>query len=554
MGEVIGFPGGKFSAAKFGQSVEGLVDRLRTRIELDCTEFPVDETARQERRRRAMDPETGFAFLRATYFPHYHDMPDNELHRDLEVELPRMVRDPKGRKGAIVAPRGSAKTTICSLEFPIWLVLLRLKRFLIVCSDTSDQAELMLTAIKLEIEENSRLHYDFPELVPGSKWTADEIRINKCAIFARGRGQKLRSLRYGPFRPDYVSLDDIENDENVESPAQRDKGENWIDSAVLKLGRADNTLDVVLVGTILHFDSILARKANKPGWRVRRFEAIMDWPSDMDRWSQFAELIQNSNDDEFVEALAFYEANRAVMDEGARVMWPEMQPLVQLMTEWAEDPDAFMRERQNEPIAKNALFREFTFSVQVRREWITFGAIDPSLGKSAKGRDPSAILVGALSPGDNILHVIEASIRKRLPDTIIDHTISMQIEHRCQLWFVEAVQFQEFLRTEIMHKAARVGVALPTVPIVPIADKQLRIERLQPPVASGLIRFAAHQKVLLDQLRQFPNGAHDDGPDCLEMLWDNALRHASGSISGALQLSAGLGPSGSAMRGYRLGR
>ena len=538
----------------FTRSLDEIGAALRTRIELAVEAFPPDETAKAERRARVFHRDTGFAFFRATYFPHYHEKPDSELHKTLEETLPAIVNDERGRKEVEVAPRGSAKTTICSLEFPIWCVLLRIKRFPIIGSDASAQAELMLDAIKAEIETNPRLLYDFPELVPGPIWRSDEIVVNDCRIAAKGRGKKVRGLRHGPFRPDLVILDDIENDENVESPAQRDKTEGWIDKAVLKAGKADGSMDVVFVGTILHFDSVLARKARKSGWNVTRFEAIMSWPSAMDLWERFAELVQNADDDAFAEAHAFYHANRAAMDEGAKVMWPEMQPLLQLMTEWAEDPDAFMSERQNEPIAKHAMFKAFTFWRRREPDLVTFGAIDPSLGKAGHGRDPSAILVGAFDRAAGRLDLIEASIRRRLPETIISDTIAMQRLHRCQLWFVEAVQFQEFLRTQIMVEAARLGIALPTVPVMPIADKQLRIERLQPPVAAGLIRFSETQRVMIDQLRQFPNAAHDDGPDCLEMLWTNALHHAASAITSGLQVSGVKGRGNSAMGGYRLGR
>ncbi len=49
------------------------------------------------------------------------------------------------------------------------------------------------------------------------------------------------------------------------------------------------------------------------------------------------------------------------------------------------------------------------------------------------------------------------------------------------------------------------------------SDKLGRIQRLQPLIPSGALRFSRTQMVLLDQLRQFPAAAHDDGPDALEM-------------------------------------
>ena len=52
----------------------------------------------------------------------------------------------------------------------------------------------------------------------------------------------------------------------------------------------------------------------------------------------------------------------------------------------------------------------------------------------------------------------------------------------------------------------------------------MRIEGLQPHVANGLILFNRNHRTLLQQLRDWPEAQHDDGPDALEMLWQIALR------------------------------
>ena len=44
----------------------------------------------------------------------------------------------------------------------------------------------------------------------------------------------------------------------------------------------------------------------------------------------------------------------------------------------------------------------------------------------------------------------------------------------------------------------------------------MRVETLQPDVKNGYILFRRDQTLLLQQLSQFPQGAHDDGPDALE--------------------------------------
>ena len=51
-------------------------------------------------------------------------------------------------------------------------------------------------------------------------------------------------------------------------------------------------------------------------------------------------------------------------------------------------------------------------------------------------------------------------------------------------------------------------------------NKLVRIRRLGPYLASRRLRFKAHSpstRLLVEQLRTFPVGDHDDGPDAAEM-------------------------------------
>ncbi|HBS2747190.1 TPA: phage terminase large subunit, partial [Klebsiella quasipneumoniae subsp. quasipneumoniae] len=141
-----------------------------------------------------------------------------------------------------------------------------------------------------------------------------------------------------------------------------------------------------------------------------------------------------------------------------------------------------------------------------------------------------AILVGGFNRMTGVLDVVEARIKKRLPSVIISDTIALQREYGCLCWSVEAVQFQEFLRTELVRQSAELGVPVPAMPVTPHSDKILRIESLQPYVFNELIRLSPTQVTLIEQLRHFPMADHDDGPDALHMLW--ALCNSFGTRDG----------------------
>lgn len=546
----------KLAPKGFREELEKLGATLRAQIEAAVDGFPADEPARRARRQKALAPD-GFRFFCETYFPHYLTRAPSALHLHLFDDLPAMLTgEPAvGRKGwrkLRIAPRGSAKSTLATQLFSMWCALRRAKRFIVVAMDTYEQAALMVEAIKVEIESNPRLAYDFPEFSgAGRRWREGEIVTRTgTMILGAGARQALRGKRFGPHRPDLVLLDDIENDVNVESPAYRKKLRAWVEKTVLKLGPADGSLDVVMLGTVLHYDAVLVQLSTAPGWDVRHFRAVERFPDRMDLWDRWQEIYLNESE---AAAHAFYEAHAPEMEAGAVVNWPEYEPLYGLMVERATSETAFMSEKQGEPISEESPFRALAFWVVKKPDLVLFGAVDPSLGRAGPHRDPSAILVGGFDRASGALDVIEASIARRLPDVIIADVIALAQEHRPALWFIEAVQFQEFFRTEVMKRAVVAGVALPAVPVTPVADKALRIQRLQPPTAAGLIRFHASQTALLEQMRQWPSGAHDDGPDCLEMLWSGAVAYGGGALGAGApgqRIHVGARRSG-ALQGYR---
>lgn len=520
----------KFNKKDFLDEIAALAGQFRIQIEAECDGFDPDPQASLKRIAKA----TGdFEYFARTYFPHYIKHGNAVLHDYLYTRLPEIVDSKEGQHEAIAAPRGNAKSTLVTQIFTIWCVVTGRKKYPLIVMDAMDQAVTMLEAIKAELAFNPRLMMDFPQASgQGRVWQVGTIvTANDCKIQAFGSGKRMRGLRHGPHRPDLVIGDDLENDENVRSPEQRDKLENWLKKTVLSLGPADDTMDVIIIGTILHYDSVLSRLLKNPLWKRKKFKAIIRWPDRMDLWDQWEELLLNT-DDEGVSANLFYLSHQAEMEFGAEVCWPAGQPLIKLMLKRARDGhSAFDSEQQNDPVSgDDAPFAGcIQFWVNRLAEWIFFGACDPSLGKNGSKRDPSALLVGGFNRFTGVLDVVEAKIRKRVPDKIISDIIELQRQWHCLVWVVETVQFQEFLRTELVKRSAAQGMPVPARAVTPHADKILRIESIQPHVANGLIRLHPSQSTLIEQLTHFPLADHDDGPDALQMLW--AVAVSSGGIS-----------------------
>ncbi|EAT16074.1 phage terminase large subunit [Desulfuromonas acetoxidans] len=506
------------------------VEAIRQMITAAARPFPDDKRLQRERKARA---EESLDYFNRTYFPHYFNRPSSGLHKYFAERFPAMIERANktgfGDKEADAAPRGNAKSTWTTFGLILWAIAFKKRRYALIVSETAPQAKEFLSFIKLELETNERLQQDFPELAgEGPVWREDKIITrNGRKIQAAGSGQKLRGLRHGACRPDLVIGDDLENDESVESADQRKKLENWFFKALMKIGQPDTVF--IVVGTVLHYESLLQRLLEKPGWKGRKFKAVLKYAANRklwDRWEKiFADLTVGKEQAE-ANADAFFEANKQAMLQGAEVLWPEMEPYYYLMKMRVSDGPAFFdSEKQNEPLnPEDQVFLEEWFvdwdDDPVDLTGIPHaGACDPSLGNKNKRNDPSAILGGRMK--DRILYLDIADIEKRKPDRIMTDLLTYHERDPFDQLRMETVQFQEFFARQFAQKAHDEDLTINIDEHKPTTDKDLRIIRLQPWIKNGWIRFRSDNYELKRQLiyyRPGNRGGHDDGPDALEML------------------------------------
>lgn len=478
----------------------------------------LSDTGRKERIQRAKDD---FGFFCREYFPHHVKDCPSTFHQWIFGSASGWR---PGHRLVIAAPRGNAKTTILARLYPLWRMARGDVRFVVVIQDTADGANQSVEVVKIELEENPRLGQDFPELVGvGRTWKVGEI-VTQSGIKARafGSGMRIRGANFMSQRPDLIILDDLENDQNVQTKDQRDKLERWFANAVLKIGPPDGSAQFVYIGTILHFDSLLTRVAKRSDFIFRKFKAITQFPAHMDLWEEW-ERIQMIDRD---AAREFYDARRELMDVGSEVLWPGVQPLYALMCERAADKDAFAREMQNEPMdAASQVFppQIFTFYTGLPRLVATFGATDLALGKT-RGDYAANIVLGR--DAERFIYVLEADIARYQPTQIIARIIEWQSKYQCCRWGIEEVAFQEFFLTSVIAESRKAGVPLPAVGIRQTVAKEVRIESLAPYIKQGLIRFDPGHRLLLEQLQEYPKSAHDDGPDALHMAFNLAFSAA----------------------------
>ncbi|CAN0581666.1 unnamed protein product, partial [Ectocarpus sp. 12 AP-2014] len=278
-------------------------------IELNVEAFPSDPEAKAERLAR-VEEEDGFQFFLETYLPHYVRGDHSLFHQHIFARIPEILASQEGVRDLFIAPRGASKSTHLSLGFALYCIVRGLKKYIIEVCDVYDQAALLVEAIKAELTTNKRLQSDFPDACgAGRVWReGDIITANNIKVEGLGANKKPRGRRHGPYRPDLLFLDDIENDENVLSPDQRKKLWNRIYRAFLKLGPPDGSMDVVWVGTVLHHDAVIVKAAKAPAWNTAEFRAILKLPDNMALWDQFEEVYHNDGEN---AAKAFYQVNKA---------------------------------------------------------------------------------------------------------------------------------------------------------------------------------------------------------------------------------------------------
>lgn len=514
-------------------------ERVRLRREFEAG-LPLTGEDGLRRKLGAIDME----FFGRAYFPHYFSRPSPEFHRELDAiwqqgvlkgRYPLTPADTKaisrlpGVRRAVAAPRGHAKSTNLTFKGTMHSTLYGYKHYPIIISDSSEQAEGFLDNIRVEFEENTAILEDFGPLA-GSVWRSNVlVTKTNIKIEAIGSGKKIRGRKHRNWRPDLIILDDVENDENVRTPEQRSKLKNWFDKAVSKSG--DDYTDIVYIGTLLHYDSLLAKTLTNPAYRSIKYKAVIRFSQADDLWQQWETIFTDlSNDDREADALAFFQAHKTAMLEGTQVLWEEKLSYYDLMVMRVSEGEAsFNSEEQNEPInPDDCLFMEEWFDYYNEAEvnfgdpaFDFFGFIDPSLGKT-KRSDFSAIVTLAKHKGSGYMYVVDADIERRHPDRIIADVLAKErwlrasFGHGYRKLGAETNQFQWFLKEELAKASAKAGLYLPIEEVQQTSDKVMRVQTLQPDVKNKYIKFNRRHKRLLEQLTQFPMGAHDDGPDALE--------------------------------------
>lgn len=248
------------------------------------------------------------------YFPnHFRDISPDFHFKLIEESY-------KHRFFAVQAPRGSAKSTVLAFLKPAHSICFKKKRFIVIVQNTYKKAVGTLEGLKDEIRYNESLKRDFGITLEKDA-EGDTIFRHpdgfRTRVLCKGVEQigSVRGERFGAYRPDYIIGDDMEDDEMVKSPERRQSLKDLYNNALIPAGDI-KTLDVDIIGTILHDDSLMAELVS------------------LDRYMEYRKL--------------FYMA-RYKEDGEIKSLWPERWSVADLDEIEKNKPEAFAKEMQGDP-------------------------------------------------------------------------------------------------------------------------------------------------------------------------------------------------------------
>lgn len=477
------------------------------------------------------------------------------FHREISALMDDVSNVHVNDKVAEAAPRSHAKSTYLSKAFPIREICYRKRRYVITISETPTVSSANLDWISLQLKGNAKLRADFGPLMSAKQqenpkdnssefiaWEPREDGTKKLLtkVEAASTGQALRGRNWNGVRPDLIICDDLEDiKSNAATPELRRKLKDWFAQTVMPLGGPKGKRTAfVYMGTTVHHEALLVDVLyNRSDFKSRVYRAVIEWPERMDLW-EACRLVYKDPDrpkeDRVKEAQALYELNRAEMDRGCVVLWPEAQPIWKLMTwKWDNGAKAFNTEYMNNPVDEESMIfnpESFTYwdSGQLKEalskyprpadtEFDVYMGVDFAMGKT-RG-DYSAITVIARHKKTGTKYVIDAFGERIKPDAFLRIIVDKALRYQPNAIAAEAQAAQEFFVTQLKSALKAAGYPSQTrvKEIYQRSRKGLRIEAMMPAIESGEIQFSRRHALLLEQFEMYPTGTHDDLPDALEM-------------------------------------
>lgn len=258
---------------------------------------------RAVRKRLAFEDPLWFCLI---YLRHYFKYPLAPFH----LEMLHLLKASAYELIAVMAFRESGKSTIMNMANVLWSILGKpQKRFVVMVSQTQEQAKNHFANIQDELKYNDALREDFgPFAEDEAEWKKMSLELiyHEAKVLSVSREQSIRGIKYESLRPDLIICDDLEDSSARFDQIKRDDLYARFLSEIMPLG--SSYTKVVVLGNLICGDSLIMRlkrdieEGKQPG--IFRAYPIIDydrkilWPgkfSDMEKikelWKKFPRAI-----------------------------------------------------------------------------------------------------------------------------------------------------------------------------------------------------------------------------------------------------------------------
>ena len=467
-----------------------------------CSEIQSITTAgnasesKTEQLRRIQRARKDYAYFVEYYFPHYCTdkdtgklIPSAKFH----IKAANEILNNKTLKAVYMWARGHAKSTHIDIFIPMWLKCQEKRQIntMVLVGKSEANAIQLLGDLQAELQFNKRYIRDFGEQYSTGQWTDGEfITTDGCSFNALGRGQSPRGLRERENRPDYIVIDDLDDDELVENDSRVRKVTDWVKTALFGCFGAEGGR-FIMVGNLISKNSVLANISK----------------------------IQN---------VSVSQIN--VLDKNGQPSWPEYwtkERVTEKQLFMGYRP--FQKEYMNNPITEGAVFHNdwmrWKKAYPLRQYDYLVAYCDPSFKPTTKNDYKAIKLWGKKG---NELHLLKAFVRQcsvaEMVRWFYDLHESLPENVICE-YYIEANFLQDTLLDEFTNEGNARGYQLPirgdkrNKP-----DKYQRIEAVSPLWERGFVYYNENLKndpdmtVGIEQTLAFQKGSnvHDDGPDADE--------------------------------------
>ncbi len=372
---------------------------------------------------------------------------------DLHDLIFRILDDDSIHKVAIAAPRGFGKTSISTIAYPAKRIMFREKKFIVPISATATKAVTDGENLKRELMHNRAIKQFFGPMKTTQFSKEQWVTETGTMVMPRGGGQQIRGILYDIHRPDLIIADDLEKPDEVQNDELREKLKTWWFTDVCNsINRARDDWKIIIVGTILHEDSLLVNLLEDPEWYSVRLSICDD--NLKSNWPDFMST-------EKVRALHADHVRRGALDE-------------------------FYREFRNIPVStEDAVFKSEYFKHYDEKDMKYVPTenvviVDPA--KTVKVQSAETAIVGVGLNLDNSGIFVRDVVHKKLyPEEIYDEAFAMMARLGANVLAVEVTSLNEFIKQPIMNEIQARGLPYgEPVWLHARAKKEERIKALAP--------------------------------------------------------------------------